>query len=130
MICTVCRKGILESWCVRVQEIMICTVCRKGILESWCVRVQEIMICTVCKEMYWKVGVYEVIHLNKFPEHFLHQCVARKFTIFTSVYIIVSHIQCCQNNFSNILSSQQSYPNFSVPKNPKKSKHSFYQKNE
>ena len=38
--------------------------------------------------------------------------------------------QCYQNNFCNILSSQQSYPNFSVPKNPKKSKHSFYQKME
>ena len=25
-----------------------------------------------------------MIHLNKFPEHFLHRCVARKFTIFTS----------------------------------------------
>ena len=49
-ICTVCRKGILESWYVRVQEIMICTVCRKGILESWCVGVQEIMICTVCRK--------------------------------------------------------------------------------
>ena len=37
-------------------------------------------------------------------------------------------LQCCQNNFCNILSSQQSYPNFSVPKNPKKSKYNFYQK--
>ena len=33
-----------------MQEIMICTVCRKGILESWCVGVQEIMICTVCRK--------------------------------------------------------------------------------
>ena len=37
-------------------------------------------------------------------------------------------VKTCQNNFCNIQSSQRSYPNFSVPKNPKKSKHNFYQK--
>ena len=45
-----------------------------------------------------------------------------------TVWWVLASMQCCQNNFCNILSNQQSYPNFSVPKNSKKSKQNLYQK--